>query len=63
MNNMNSAFTQSFRSYQQNIGRYNNNSYSGYSCSSQQMMTNKLAALPEKLNLREKGSEAEQQQI
>ena len=40
INNMNSTLTQSFRSYQQNNGRYyNNSSYSGYSCSSQQKMT------------------------
>ena len=36
---MNSALTQSFRSYQQNNGRYNNSSHCGYSYSSQQKMT------------------------
>ena len=40
INNMNSALTQSFRSYQQNNDRYyNNSSHSGYSYSSQQKMT------------------------
>ena len=39
INNMNSALTQSFRSYQQNNGRYNNSSHSGYSYSSHQKMT------------------------
>ena len=39
INNMNSALTQSFRSYQQNNDRYNNSSHNGYSYSSQQKMT------------------------
>ena len=60
---MNSALTQSFRSYQQNNCRYNNSSSIGYSYSSQQKMTKKLPALPEEISSKEKGSEAEQQQI
>ena len=39
INNITSALTQSFRSYQQNNGRYNDSSQSGYSYSSQQKMT------------------------
>ena len=39
INNMNSALTQSFMSYQQNNGRYNNSSHNGYSYNSQQKMT------------------------
>ena len=35
INNMNSALTQSFMSYQQNNGRYNNSSHNGYSYNSQ----------------------------
>ena len=57
---MSSALTQPFRYYQQNNGRYNNNS--GYLYSSQQKMTNELPSLPEELSSREKGSEATQQQ-
>ena len=46
INNMNSALTQSFRSYQQNNGRYyNNSSHSGYLYSSQQKMK-KTSCLP-----------------
>ena len=57
---MSSALTQPFRYYQQNNGRYNNNS--GYLYSSQQKMTNELPSLPEELSSRKKGSEATQQQ-
>ena len=56
INNINSVLTQFFRSYQQNNGRYyNNSSHSGYSCNSQQKMTKKLPAFPEELSAREKG--------
>ena len=58
---MSSALTQPFRYYQQNNGRYNNNS--GYLYSSQQKMTNELPSLPEELSSREKGSEATQQTL
>ena len=58
---MSSALTQPFRYYQQNNGRYNNNS--GYLYSSQQKMTNELPSLPEELSSREKGSDATQQQV
>ena len=63
INNMNSTLTQSFRFYQQNNGRYNNSSYSGVLIQEATEDDEKRPALPAELTSREKGSQAEQQQI